>query len=223
MSNSSDSQLNKIFDEKQKTLFKDCKQKYGLTINDIKPSGKTKTKPYTLKDIQSACSEKKKQTKKKPVTPLYPAQSSKSSSKTSSSKSKKNIDAKEKQVKGYKITLNLINPYKKKSEINPNDSEPYSDMDINEFKQWCEEKLALELGKSGATICNASYKVKNDSTLFMQFYVDDPKYDEADNTLDSILNINDILDRDQKDGYTEVTFGLNNKLIKPYHKKIKCI
>ena len=155
MSNSSkSSELNKIFDEKQKTLFKECKEKYGLTINDIKPSGKTKTKPYTLKDIQSACSEKKKQTKKKPVTPLYPAQSSKSSSKTSSSKSKKNIDAKEKQVKGYKITLNLINPYKKKSEINPNDSEPYSDMDINEFKQWCEEKsqhenvLLSSIGKS---------------------------------------------------------------------------
>jgi len=70
MSNSSDSQLNKIFNEKQKTLFKDCKQKYGLTINDIKSSGKTKTKPYTLKDIQTACSEKKKQTKKNPLPPF---------------------------------------------------------------------------------------------------------------------------------------------------------
>ena len=95
-------------------------------------------------------------------------------------------------------------------------------MDINEFKQWCEENLAIELDKSGATICNDSYKVKNNSTLFMQFYVNDTKYDEAYNTLDSILNINDILDRDVNDGYTEVTFGLKNQLIKPYHKKIKC-
>jgi len=215
MSNSSDSQLNTIFDEKQKNLFKECK-KYGLTINDIKPSGKRKNKPYTLKDIQNACSEKKKQTKKKPVTSFYPAQPSKSPSKNSS-KSKK------KEVTGYKITINLINPYKKKSEINPNDSYPYSVMDINEFKQWCEENLAIELDKSGATICNASYKVKNNSTLFMQFYVNDPKYDEAYNTLDSILNINDILDRDINDGYTEVTFGLKDQLIKPYHKKIKCL
>ena len=215
MSNSSkSSELNTIFDEKQKKLFKECKKNYGLTINDIKPSGKRKNKPYTLKDIQKACSEKK-QTKKKPVTPFYPAQPSKSPSKTSS-KSKK------KQVNGYKITLNLINPYKKKSEINPNDSYPYSVMDINEFKQWCEENLAIELDKSGATICNASYKVKNNSTLFMQFYVNDPNYNEAYNTLDSILNINDILDRDVNDGYTEVTFGLKNQLIKPYHKKIKC-
>ncbi len=215
MSNSSDSQLNTIFDEKQKNLFKECKKNYGLTINDIKPSGKRKNKPYTLKDIQKACSEKKKQTKKKPVTSFYPAQPSKSPSKNSS-KSKK------KEVEGYKITLNLINPYKKKTEINPNDSYPYSVMDINEFKQWCEENLAIELDKSGATICNASYKVKNNSTLFMQFYVNDPKYDEAYNTLDSILNINDILDRDVNDGYTEVTFGLKNQLINPYHKKIKC-
>jgi len=49
---------------------------------------------------------------------------------------------------------------------------------------------------------------KNNSTLFMQFYVDDPNYNEAYNTLDSILNINDILDRDINDGYTEVIFGL---------------
>jgi hypothetical protein len=56
----------------------------------------------------------------------------------------------------------------------------------------------------------------------MQFYVDDPNYNEAYNTLDSILNINDILDRDVNDGYTEVTFGLKNQLINPYHKKIKC-
>ncbi len=110
MSNSSDSQLNTIFDEKQKTLFKECKEKYGLTINDIKPSGKRKTKPYTLKDIQKACNEKKKQTKKKHVTPFYPAQPSKSSSK-SSSKSKK------KEINGYKITLNLINPYKKNQKL----------------------------------------------------------------------------------------------------------
>ena len=60
MSNSSDSQLNTIFDEKQKNLFKECKKNYGLTINDIKPSGKRKNKPYTLKDIQKACNEKKK-------------------------------------------------------------------------------------------------------------------------------------------------------------------
>ena len=160
--------------------------------------------------------KKKKQTKKKPVTPFYPAQPSKSPSKTSS-KSKK------KEVTGYKITINLINPYKKKSEINPNDSYPYSLMDINEFKQWCQKNLAIELDKSGATICNDSYKVINNSTLFMQFYVNDTKYDEAYNTLDSILNINDILDRDVNDGYTEVTFGLKNQLIKPYHKKIKCL
>lgn len=214
MSNSSDSQLNTIFDEKQKNLFKECKKNYGLTINDIKPSGKRKNKPYTLKDIQKACNEKK-QTKKKPVTSFYPAQPSKSPSKNSS-KSKK------KEVTGYKITINLINPYKKKSEINPNDSYPYSVMDINEFKQWCEENLAIELDKSGATICNDSYKVKNNSTLFMQFYVDDPKYDVAYITLDSILNINDILDRDVND-YTDVIIGLKNQLIKPYHKKIKCL
>ena len=110
MSNSSDSQLNTIFDEKQKNLFKECKKNYGLTINDIKPSGKRKSKPYTLKDIQNACSEKKKQTKKKPVTSFYPTQPSKSPSKTSS-KSKK------KEVNGYKITLNLINPYKKKQKL----------------------------------------------------------------------------------------------------------
>ena len=214
MSNSSDSQLNTIFDEKQKNLFKECKKNYGLTINDIKPSGKRKSKPYTLKDIQKACSEKK-QTKKKPVTSFYPAQPSKSPSKNSS-KSKK------KEVTGYKITINLINPYKKKSEINPNDSYPYSLMDINEFKQWCQKNLAIELDKSGATICNDSYKVINNSTLFMQFYVDDPKYDVAYITLDSILNINDILDRDIND-YTDVIFGLKNQLIKPYHKKIKCL
>ena len=63
MSNSSDSQLNTIFDEKQKKLFKECK-KYGLTLKDIQPSGKRKNKPYTLKDIQKACSEKKNKLKK---------------------------------------------------------------------------------------------------------------------------------------------------------------
>jgi len=65
MSNSSDSQLDTIFvfHQKQKKLFKECK-KYGLTINDIKPTGKRKNKPYTLKDIQKACSEKKNKLKK---------------------------------------------------------------------------------------------------------------------------------------------------------------
>ena len=159
--------------------------------------------------------KKKKQSKKKPVPYVNPAQPSKSQYKNYS-KSKK------KYLEGFKITLNIINPYKKKTEINPNDSYPYSVMDINEFKQWCQKNLAIELDKSGATICNASYKVKNNSTLFMQFYVNDTKYDEAYNTLDSILNINDILDRDVNDGYTEVTFGLKNQLINPYHKKIKC-
>ena len=70
MSNSSDSQLNTIFDEKQKNLFKECKKNYGLTINDIKPSGKRKNKPYTLKDIQKACNEKKNKLKKN-LLPLF--------------------------------------------------------------------------------------------------------------------------------------------------------
>jgi len=220
MSNSSNSELNKYFlnSQKQKDLFRKCKKDYGLTIGDITPSGKRKSKPYTLKDIQTACNKKKNETKKnktkKNETKKSETKKSKSSNSSNSSNSKK-------EIKGYKITLDIIDAYEKKTKINSNESYPYINMDNGKLKIWCENNLVKELRYSGAIICNVSYNIKNDNTLSIICYVNDSDINEAYTTLDSIRNIDDILDRDEN-GNTEVTFKLKNTQIKPYYKEINC-
>lgn len=175
-SNSSDSQLNTIFnnDEKQKRLFKECKKNYGLTINDIKPTGKRKNKPYTLKDIQKACSEKKKQTKqtKKNKKPLEvpPASKSKSS----------RIDIQN----DPRTVVYLSNPTQKKENASRNTSNNYKKMEIKEFKKWFIETVEDDIDAMGFEFKNVSYKIINPNTLAVLF--DAPT--TLDDTLDAILN-----------------------------------
>jgi hypothetical protein len=182
MSNSSDSQLNTIFDEKQKKLFKECK-KYGLTINDIKPTGKRKNKPYTLKDIQKACSEKKKQAKqtkknKKPLevppaSHLSPASKSKFSS----------IDIKN----DPRTVVYLSNPTQKKENASRNSSNNYEKMQIKEFKDWCIKNIENDIDAMGFEFDNVSYKIINPNTLAVLFNAPTT----LDDTLDAILNYQD--------------------------------
>jgi hypothetical protein len=181
MSNSSDSQLNTIFNnhEKQKKLFKECK-KYGLTINDIKPTGKRKNKPYTLKDIQKACSEKKKQTKKTkknkkllevpPAEYLSPASKSKSSS----------IDIKN----DSRTVVYLSNPTQKKENASRNSTNNYKKMQIKEFKKWFIETVEDDIDAMGFDFKNVSYKIINPNTLAVLFNAPTT----LDDTLDAILN-----------------------------------
>jgi len=201
MSNSSDSQLNTIFNnhEKQKKLFKECK-KYGLTINDIKPTGKRKNKPYTLKDIQKACSEKKKQTKKTkqtkknkkplevpPASHLSPASKSKSSS----------IDIKN----DPRTVVYLSNPTQKKENASRNSSNNYKKMQIKEFKKWFIETVEDDIDAMGFEFNDVSYKIINPNTLAVLFNAPTT----LDDTLDAILNYVDTdhtrtvrFDRQQK-------------------------
>jgi len=201
MSNSSDSQLNTIFNnhEKQKKLFKECK-KYGLTINDIKPTGKRKNKPYTLKDIQKACSKKKKQTKKTkktkknkkplevpPASHLSPASKSKSSS----------IDIKN----DPRTVVYLSNPTQKKENASRNTSNNYKKMQIKEFKKWFIETVEDDIDAMGFEFNDVSYKIINPNTLAVLFNAPTT----LDDTLDAILNYVDTdhtrtvrFDRQQK-------------------------
>tara|TARA_B110001450_G_scaffold256583_1_gene287615 strand:- start:1391 stop:1960 length:570 start_codon:yes stop_codon:yes gene_type:complete len=170
MSNSLDSQLNTIFDEKQKKLFKECKKNYGVTLKDIQPSGKRKNKPYTLKDIQKACSEKKKQTKKtkKNKKPLeIPATRDKpSASKYNSSK----------------ITVYLSNPSQKKEGASRNTSNNYKTMDIDEFKEWCMINLERDIQRMGFDFMYPIYTIINPTTLKLEFNA----YDTYEDSLQAI-------------------------------------
>ena len=166
-------------------IFEDCKKKYGLTIKDVIPHGKRKEQPYIIDDFRKACTKKRKQTQKN-----------------------KSLKSSSKKIMGYKVTLYLTNPSQKTSQS-------FSNMNINTFKKWCNKELALEVGQMGFEICKESYKVVDKTTLYMQFFVDNPNINAPENSLDAILNRDD-------DGYSNVQFQVTNKKITPVYKKIIC-
>ena len=186
-----------------KKLFDECKQKYNLEEKDIIPTGKQKNHPYIGKDIRLACS------KKKPAKPDK-------KNKQKHSKTLKN--KKQKSIKGYKVELTLYDPYQANSQTNSSGSYSSSKMDIELFKKWCEKNIAKHVRELGFVMCNDVYKIKDDKTLNMIFYVNESKIEEAENAADALNNLDD-------DGYINVAFRKSktiDTIITPIYKKIIC-
>ncbi len=183
-----------------KKLFDECKQKYNLEENDIIPTGKQKKHPYTGKDIRLACSKKNtaKLNKK--------------------NKQKHSKTQKQKSIKGYKVQLTLYDPYQSNSQNNSSASYSSSKMDIKLFKTWCQDNIANNVQELGFAMCNDVYKIKDDKTLNMIFYVNESKIEEAENAADALNNLDD-------DGYINVAFRKSqtiDTIITPIYKKIIC-
>lgn len=182
-----------------KKLFDECKKKYDLNEKDIIPTGKQKNNPYIAKDIRLACS-KKKTTKPN----------------TKDKKTQKN--KKQKSIKGYKVELTLYDPHQSNSQTNSSGTYSSSKMDIKLFKTWCQDNIANNVQELGFAMCNDVYKIKDDTTLNMVFYVNESKIEEAENAADALNNLND-------DGYINVAFRKSkiiDTIITPVYKKIIC-
>ncbi len=182
-----------------KKLFDECKKKYDLNEKDIIPTGKQKNNPYIAKDIRLACS-KKKTTKPN----------------TKDKKTQKN--KKQKSIKGYKVELTLYEPYQANSQTNSSGTYSSSKMDIKLFKTWCQDNIANNVQELGFAMCNDVYKIKDDTTLNMVFYVNESKIEEAENAADALNNLDD-------DGYINVAFRKSktiDTIITPIYEKIIC-
>jgi hypothetical protein len=183
-----------------KKLFDECKQKYNLEEKDIIPTGKQKNHPYIGKDIRLACSKKK------------PAKLDKKN------KEKHSKTQKQKPIKGYKVELTLYDPYQSNSQNNSSGSYSSSKMNIKLFKTWCQDNIAKHVQELGFAMCNDVYKIKDDKTLNMIFYVNESKIEEAENAADALNNLDD-------DGYINVAFRKSktiDTIITPIYEKIIC-
>lgn len=132
----------------------------------------------------------------------------KKSSPTSSSKNSKTKKIKTKQIKGYKVELELIEP----------STSTHENLDIETFKDWCENNLLTQIGYLGAEkICNVSYKIKSNNVLKMRFYLDikDHSHNDAEDYCDYIRNFND-------DNKVKMNFKVQKIKITELYKAFKC-
>ncbi len=133
--------------------------------------------------------------------------SSKTEKKSSSrnSKTKKNQN---KQIKGYKVELELLEP---------NTSQNIK-LNIQDFKIWCEANLMTEIGNLGAEkICNVTYTIKPKNILKLRFYLDvkDHSLNDAEDYCDYIREFN-------SDYHVDMYFKVKNMLITKLYRGFKC-